>query len=95
MHTSRRQNKSIIPVIQRRSFKHDGLSPSELCKLRNSFLPNNPCIVKDYKARVSCGVYSKDGKYFIAATHGKLNYLSHAISCLRSLMYIVHVCCNV
>lgn len=62
-------------MIQRRSFKHDGLSPSELCKLRNSFLPNNPCIVKDYKARVSCGVYSKDGKYFIAATHGADKYV--------------------
>lgn len=64
------QNASITPVIQRRALKPHGFSNSEKCKIKNSRLPNKPCIIQEYGAKVFCGSYSKDGKFFITATQG-------------------------
>ncbi|XP_029172849.1 DDB1- and CUL4-associated factor 11-like isoform X2 [Nylanderia fulva] len=74
MQTSRQQNKSIIPVIERLNL-NDGSSRSETCNLGNNFLPNNPRMLKNYYSRISCGIYSEDGKYFLSATHDKQLYV--------------------
>ncbi|KMQ87406.1 wd repeat-containing protein 23, partial [Lasius niger] len=71
VHNSDQENMSIIPVIQRRNLRREDFSPSEICRLRNSFLPNNPHMLKKYDSKVYCGIYSKDGRYFINATQDK------------------------
>ncbi|XP_011264548.1 DDB1- and CUL4-associated factor 11 isoform X2 [Camponotus floridanus] len=76
-YSSDQQNVSIIPVIQRRSLKPDSFTTNEKCRLRNSLLPNKPCIVKNYNSKVFCGLYSKDGKFFITATQDKRLQMYH------------------
>lgn len=44
-------------------------------------------MLKKYDSKVYCGIYSKDGRYFINATQGKLNrlHLSCVILCEKSV----------
>lgn len=70
-HSSDQQNVSITPVIQRRALRPDGFSTNEKCRLRNSLLPNKPCTIQNYDTKVFCGLYSKDGRFFITATQDK------------------------
>lgn len=66
----------------------DSFSTNEKRRLRNSLLPNKPHIVQNYNSKVFCGLYSKDGKFFITATQGKfVVYLSCIILCEKFHIY--------
>ncbi|XP_072748454.1 DDB1- and CUL4-associated factor 11 isoform X1 [Anoplolepis gracilipes] len=70
-HSSDQKNLSITPVIQRRALRPDGFNSHEKCILRNSLLPNKPDVIANYNSKVFCGLFSKDGKFFVTATQDK------------------------
>lgn len=54
--------------------KYGAFTPSEQCKISNRFIPNKRvyCLFH-LDAKVFCGNFSRDGKYFMTASQG-INY---------------------
>ncbi|KYM93583.1 DDB1- and CUL4-associated factor 11 [Cyphomyrmex costatus] len=69
------KNMSIIPLIEKRTLKPNGFSINEKCRIGNSLLPNKPKVIRDFGSKVFCGLYSKDGEFFIASTQDKWMYI--------------------
>lgn len=49
---------------------YNGFSYANKCKISNRFLPNEMSILESYGGKAFCGIYSKDGDYFITASQG-------------------------
>ncbi|XP_018357559.1 PREDICTED: DDB1- and CUL4-associated factor 11, partial [Trachymyrmex cornetzi] len=69
------KNTSIIPMIQKRALKPNGFSVKEKRRIANNLLPNKPQVLNDFGSKVFCGLYSKDGEFFVTATQDKWMYI--------------------
>ncbi|XP_011064716.1 PREDICTED: DDB1- and CUL4-associated factor 11 isoform X1 [Acromyrmex echinatior] len=69
------KNTSIIPIIQKRALKPNGFSVKEKRRIANNLLPNKPEALHDFGSKVFCGLYSKDGEFFVTATQDKWMYI--------------------
>ncbi|KAF5293504.1 hypothetical protein FQA39_LY02989 [Lamprigera yunnana] len=52
-------------------YTYSGFSAPNKCKLANRFLPNEISILDSYSGKAFCGIYSKDGEYFITASQDR------------------------
>jgi len=79
------QNQSVTSAIQERSLGLDGFNTAEKCRITNSLLPNKGKLISEHTfivgqstrkhEKVFCGLYSKDGKFFVNATQCKFAFL--------------------
>jgi len=74
------KNTSMIPMIQKRALKPNGFSVKEKRRIANNLLPNKPQILHDFGSKVFCGLYSKDGEFFVTATQG-IFYKIYSVYC--------------
>ncbi|KAJ6642762.1 DDB1- and CUL4-associated factor 11, partial [Pseudolycoriella hygida] len=69
-------NWSIVKMIGDRQFgsgrNNSGFTNQERCKINNKYLPNQSETIADYHKKVYCGCYSKNGNYFLTASHDQV-----------------------
>lgn len=69
-----KRNLSVTSMIQRRALG-PSFSTGERCRISSNFLPNKMHQVAKYNTKAFCGSYSKDGRFFLTASQGKLHTL--------------------
>lgn len=60
-------------------YKNANFSYSRKCKITNRYLPNTIKKLDSCSGKVFCGIFSKDGNYFMTASQGKNNFLENLL----------------
>ncbi|XP_014477688.1 PREDICTED: DDB1- and CUL4-associated factor 11 [Dinoponera quadriceps] len=74
--SSRKQNTSIVSMIQKRTIG-SAFNTIEKCCINNNLLPNRFDLISNHKSKIFCGTYSNDGKFFLTASQDKVLHLYH------------------
>lgn len=59
--------------LQKGMSSYTGFSYARKNHINNRYIPNSMSDLDKYSGKVFCGIFSKDGKYFITASQGRFS----------------------